>query len=160
MKHLFITLALLVAAAAAAGVVAFRATGDPAVKAALAQRDAMTWLRTEFALSDEQFAKVKALHDSYSNTCEEHCRAIQRAARAKEALRRSAEANPADLAAAEQRLAELRAVCESAIAAHVRRCAAEMSPESGARYLAMMLPRIADFDHHAPPDVGLSSHRH
>ncbi|MEO5959907.1 MAG: hypothetical protein ABIZ49_13360, partial [Opitutaceae bacterium] len=66
----------------------------------------------------------------------------------------------AALSAAERRLEELRSVCESAIAAHVRRCAAEMAPEAGRRYLALVLPKIKDFDHVAAPDLQLSQHQH
>jgi hypothetical protein len=51
-------------------------------------------------------------------------------------------------------------VCESAIATHVRECAAHMSPEAGRRYLALVLPKIKDFDHQAPPDLQLNKHGH
>jgi hypothetical protein len=69
-------------------------------------------------------------------------------------------ADPAALAAADRRVEELRVVCESAIATHVRQCAAEMSPEAGRRYLALVLPKIKDFDHLAAPDLQLTPHRH
>jgi hypothetical protein len=35
-----------------------------------------------------------------------------------------------------------------------------MAPEQGRRYLALVLPKIADFDHRAAPDLGLNAHRH
>ena len=63
--------------------------------------------------------------------------------------------DPAATAAAERKLQELRTTCEAAIGAHVRKVAALMSPEDGQRYLALVLPKIADFDHQMAPDLGL-----
>ncbi len=160
MKNLAITLALLVAMAGVASFVSFRMTGDAGVKAALAKRDALEWLRTEFSLTDAQYSKIKQLHASYSLECEDHCRAIQEAMRARNALKAAASSDAATLASAEKRVAELRRVCETAIAGHVRRCAAEMSPRAAERYLALVLPKIADFDHAAAPDVRLNPHAH
>jgi hypothetical protein len=157
MKHLVTTLAALALAASITAGIAYRAGGDRTVQAALAHSDAMEWLRVDFGLTDAQFAAIKKLHDDYSVICEEHCRAIQDATRTLRALK-SAQASPAEIAAADREVQTLRLVCESAIATHVRRCAAEMSPEAGKRYLAMVLPKIKDFDHVAPPDLGLHHH--
>lgn len=160
MKHLYATTALVVVLAGTAGFLSFRVGADPAVQAALAKQDAMAWLRTDFHLTDAQFAAIKKLHDSYSIECEEHCRAIQVAAEARSALRTAPNAEAAALAAANRRVEELRLVCESAIATHVRRCAAEMSPAAGQRYLGLVLPKIKDFDHLAAPDLQLNQHKH
>jgi len=160
MKNLIGTLALIAAVATASCLLAFHFSGDPEVKAAVANRDAMAWLRTDFQLTGPQFAKIKQLHDSYSVVCEDHCRAIQEAARARSQLKASS-ADAAAVAAADKKVGELRLVCETAIAAHVRQCAAEMSPAAGQRYLALVLPKIADFDHQAPPDIQLTQqHSH
>jgi hypothetical protein len=159
-KHLLFTLALIVVAASAIGFVTYCSTGDAAVTQALATQDPMEWLRTDFQLTDTQFAAIKKLHDSYSAVCEEHCREIQNATRARAALKASPQTEPAALAAADRRVEELRLVCESAIATHVRQCASQMSPEAGQRYLALVLPKIKDFDHTAAPDVQLNQHRH
>ena len=159
MKHLVITLTVLSLVAAAVGFTAFHTAGDADVKAALEQRDAMAWLRTEFSLTDLQYQQIKTLHDSYSLECADHCRAIQEAEQTRDALK-AAGADPARLAEANRTLQHLELVCETAIAAHVRRCAAEMSPAAAERYLALVLPKIADFDHRAPPDVGINPHRH
>jgi hypothetical protein len=160
MKHLLATFAVVALVAGTVGIISFRTASNPAVEEALARRDAMEWLRTDFQLTDAQFAAIKQLHDSYSIVCEEHCREIQVATRARNALRSSGTADIAALAAAERRVEQLRLVCESAIATHVRQCAAEMSPEAGQRYLALVLPKIKDFDHTAPPDLHLNHARH
>jgi Spy/CpxP family protein refolding chaperone len=160
MKHLVTTIVLLAAAAGATGFVAFQAASDAEVSRALAKQDAMEWLRADFKLTDAQFAAIKKLHDAYSVVCEEHCREIMRAVRARNELKAAPQADTPAIATAERRVEELRLVCESAIATHVRECAAQMSPEAGQRYLALILPKIKDFDHQAPPDLQLNKHGH
>ena len=160
MKHFLATVTLLIAAAGIAGVVSFRLASEPDVREALQKRDALAWLRTDFHLDEAQFAAIRKLHESYSKVCEKHCRAIQDAMTACDTLRAAASSDAKAIEAAERRVQELRVVCETAIAAHVRHVAAEMSPAEGQRYRALILPKIADFDHHAPPDVKLSSHGH
>ena len=159
MKNLLTTFALVLAIAATAAFVTYRASSDSAVHAALEQRDALGWLRADFRLNEQQFAAIKKLHDSYSLVCEEHCRAIQEAVRARNSLKSAPNTDASAVATAEARVQELRGVCETAIAAHVREVAAQMAPAEGQRYLALVLPKIADFDHRAAPDLGLSSHR-
>lgn len=156
MKHLISTLALIAAVAGTTGFVAFRASRDPQVTQALAKQDAMEWLRADFDLTEEQFAAIKKLHDSYSVLCEEHCREIMRATRTRNELKASGQADAAALAAADRKVEELRLVCESAIATHVRECAKHMSSAAGERYLALVLPKIRDFDHAAAPDLQLN----
>ena len=152
-KYLVATLALLAAAAGATWLVSYRMSTEPAIQEAVQKRDALEWLRSDFELNDTQFAAVKRLHDSYAVVCEEHCRAIQAAAQRRNELKALASPDPAALAAAERKLDELRVVCENAIATHVREVAAQMSEPQGRRYLAMVLPKIKDFDHHGPADV-------
>ncbi len=158
MKYLLATLALLAAAAAAAGFFCYRMGSDPMLHAAAAKGDAMQWLRSDFHLTDAQFAAIRKLHESYAGTCEEHCRLIQEATRARNALK-LAGADTAATAAAGSKLQELRATCERALTRHVQQVAALMSPEDGRRYLALVLPKIAAFDHTAAPDLRLN-HSH
>ena len=156
MKYLLGTIAVLALLAAATGVFCYRLSADPVLHAAAAQGDALAWLRADFHLNDAQFDAIRKLHEAYAPSCAEHCRMIQEAAKAREALQG---ADPVAVAAAERKLQELRAVCETAIARHVRQVAAEMSPADGARYLALVLPKIADFDHLVAPDLRLN-HTH
>ena len=155
MRHLVATLALLAALAGAAGLAAFRAGDDPAVRRALERQDALAWLRADFGLTDAQFAAIKRLHDAYASVCDEHCRQIRDAMDAREELKRSGRATADELAAADRRVEDLVLICESAIATHVRACAAHMAPEAAARYLALVLPKITEFDHLGAPDLRL-----
>lgn len=158
MKYLFGTLGLLVAAAAATGFVCYRMSSNPAMQSAVRQGDTLEWLRTDFHLDNRQFAEIRKVHESYSSVCDEHCRAIQEAVGARDALQAAGPADPAAAAAAERRLQELRAICETAITQHVRQVATLMPPGEGERYLALVLPKIAGFDHTTAPDLRLDHH--
>ncbi len=155
MKYLGRTLAVFVLVAVAMGLACYQLSSEPALHTAAKQGDAMAWLRTDFHLSDRQFAEIKKLHENYAPSCEEHCRMIQEATKARTALAASQGKDPAAVAAAERTLQELRTTCETAIAVHVRKVAAQMSPEDGSRYLALVLPKIANFDHQMAPDLAL-----
>jgi hypothetical protein len=160
-KYLGRTLTVLALVAVATGFLCYHLNRAPALQAAVRSGDAMAWLRTDFQLDDRQFAEIKKLHEAYAPSCEEHCRLIQEAAEARDALQARGGSDPAAVAAAERTLQELRVACETAIAAHVRKVAALMAPEQGARYLALVLPKIADFDHQMAPDLALKQgHRH
>ncbi len=156
MKYLLTTIAVLVFAAAATGFVCYRLSCDPTLQAAAARGDAMEWLRADFHLTDAQFTAIRQLHESYAGTCDKHCRMIQEATKARDALKAAGGADPVEAVAAERRLQELRTVCETALTRHVRQVAALMSPGDGRRYLALVLPKIADFDHTAAPDLQLN----
>ena len=158
MKYLFATLALIAAAAGTTWFVGYRMGTQRDVHEAVQKRDALEWLRRDFELTDAQFVAVKKLHESYAVVCEEHCRAIQEAARHRNALKAKSPADPAAIAAAEKKLGELREVCETAIATHVREVAAQMSQEQGQRYLAMVLPKIRDFDHQGAANLRVEHH--
>ncbi len=155
MKRLGQSLLVLAVAAVATGAFCYRLSSAPALHAAVARHDAMAWLRADFHLTDRQFEAIKKLHDDYAPGCEEHCRRIKAATQARDALRARHDADPAAAAEAERTLAELRTTCETAIGAHVRKVAALMSPEDGRRYLAMVLPKIAEFDHQMAPPLDL-----
>lgn len=159
MKNLWRTLAILVLAAAATGFVCYRLSGDPALHAAIREGDAMAWLRADFHLDDRQFAAIKQMHDAYAPSCAEHCRLIQEAMVTRDAIAATHGSDAAAIAAAERTLEQLRTACETAIAAHVRKVAAVMSPEDGRRYLALVLPKIAEFDHQMAPDLDFKKGR-
>jgi hypothetical protein len=160
-KHLGRTLVALAALALVAGLLCYRLSLSPELHAAVAKGDALSWLKTDFHLDERQFAEIQKLHAAYAPSCEEHCRLIQEATVARDALKARQGADPAAVAAAERTLQELRLNCETAIAAHVRQVAAVMSPDDGRRYLALVLPKIADFDHRMAPDLALQQgHRH
>lgn len=155
MRFLGFTLAILMLLAVATGYTCYHLSSARDLREAAHKGDAMAWLRADFHLDDRQFAEIKKLHDAYAPSCEEHCRLIQEAAKARDELRSAAGSDPVAVAAAERRLQQLRTTCETAISAHVRQVAELMSPEDGRRYLALVLPRIAAFDHQMAPALDM-----
>jgi len=143
MRNLLITLGIALAVCAAAFGVFYAANREPAaLRRAALDRDAMAWLRMEFHLDDAQYAAIRHLHAEFEDRCAEHCAAILAARRRHD--------SPAEIAALEGR-------CVREMTDHFRRVASLMAPEEGNRYLAIVLPRIADFDHRGPPTVQVRS---
>ena len=146
MKRLVSFLVLVLAVAATAyGVTRYFNTRKP--------EDQWSWLRREFHLSDTQFARVQALHGAYQPVCAGHCaRILAVQQRLDELERTGAKDSPAGLAALDE-WAELKRECNEATLQHLRQVAGAMDPDQGARYLALMVPRITQFDHRAPQGV-------
>jgi len=146
-----IVIALL---AIGAGFAGYCVNRDASLHAAAARGDTLEWLRTDFHLTGSQLSAVRQLHEAYEGTCAEHCRLLREATRARQAVE-AVHGDKAALDAADARVQAQRALCEEATTAHVRSVAALMAPEEGRRYLALVLPRIAGFDHAAAPDLQL-----
>jgi len=143
MKNLLLTLGILAAACGLSYGAFYLMSREPAeVQRAMRDGDALAWLRTEFKLDLEQYAAIKKLHEDYREVCAGHCAAIM------DAQNRHAPA--AEVAALEK-------TCVAAMTAHFKRVAALMPPGQGERYLAIVLPRIADFDHRGAPNVQVKS---
>lgn len=159
MKNLVTTVSLLIVLAVIAGVAAFQIAHRDDVAVALEKQDALEWLRADFDLTDPQFAAIKQLHESYAVVCEQHCQAIQEAVGTRNRLKSAAPADAAAVEAAQKRVVDLTQACETAIASHVRACAEQMSPAAAQRYLALVLPKIKEYDHQAAPDLRLD-HQH
>jgi hypothetical protein len=154
MKNFLLTfLAVLAAGALAAGAF-FRWHCDDALHAAAQEHDAMKWLRTEFHLSDAQFAAISKLHEDYSVECADHCAAIG-SARAQLAAAEKSGQPAATLAALRRKVAERELACRTAIGVHLRKVAALMPPGQGERYLQMLLPRVENYGHQGAPTVRL-----
>lgn len=155
MKNLLGTSAVIAVLAAGAAFVGYRANYDSALHAAVVRGDTMEWLRVDFHLKEAQVSTIRQMQASYAGTCEEHCRMIQEATHSRNALQ-AAHGDKAAIDAANAEIQRMRTICESAIEAHIRRVAALMSPDDGKRYLALVLPKIASFDHLAAPDLLLN----
>jgi hypothetical protein len=138
-RNFLLTAGIVVAACAAAFGAFYLKNAEPAaVRKAAREGDAMAWLKTEFHLNGEQFEAVRRVHADFSRVCAGHCAAI--------AAARGRGASPAEIAALEN-------ACVVAMVDHFRRVAALMPPGEGRRYLAIVLPRIADYDHRGSPTL-------
>jgi hypothetical protein len=138
-KNWLVTLLAAVAVCAASFGAFYAVNREPAeVRAAAHAGDALEWMRAEFHLTDEQFAAIKRLHMEYGATCNEHCREIT--------VAEQRHASPAELQGLER-------TCVQSMTEHFHRVASLMAPDQGARYLAIVLPRIQDYDHRGAPNV-------
>jgi hypothetical protein len=138
MRNFWLTVLVVLAAGAVSFGAFYLMNDDPAVRQAAHERDAMAWLRAEFHLTDAQFAAIKRLHEGYGTECARHCAMIASA--------RRRQAPAVEVAALEQ-------VCVDSMTAHFRRVAALMPPGEGARYLALVLPRVQGYAHAGAPNL-------
>ncbi len=156
MRNALTAVGLLVVIGLTAGYLGYHAGCDPALHLAARQGDSMTWLKREFHLNEFQYAAIEKLHREYTDSCDEHCRAIQEAMQTRNALRRARPIDSAAVAAEEQRVHELSTRCETVLSRHLEQVAALMSPEDGRCYLETVRPLVDQFRHTGAPDLGLT----
>ncbi len=123
--------------------------------------DDLSWLRTEFHLSDAEMARIQKLHEGYLPKCAEMCAKI--AAKKSEletALAGTTNVNPV----AQQKLAELgelRAQCQAQMLQHFNEVSQTMPPEQGRRYLAEMQRLTLGFHEQTEQTMsGSTGHEH
>ncbi|MBK9991015.1 MAG: hypothetical protein IPP19_09840 [Verrucomicrobia bacterium] len=156
MKFRWIAAALIVALALSAGVLSYVCLREPMPVAAPGEDDALLWLRCEFKLPAEKMARIAQMHEAYQGTCEDHCRKI-REARMELRKLRDAKASASELAAAEGKSNAAALICITSLETHLREIASVMGGDDGSRYLAIVLPRIAHFDHAGAPNLDLDT---
>ena len=106
------------------------------------EEDQPAWLRREFQLSPAQAAAVEKMQADYQPVCAEHCRLIM-------AARERLTARPPE-AAGQREVQRLEQVCHDATLQHLRAVAAQMSPEQGRRFLALVEPKVSRHQHEGP----------
>jgi len=96
----------------------------------------LAWLKEEFHLSNQEFARISQMHQTYLAGCAERCRLIDE----KNAeLKRLLTINQAVTPEIEQALVEaarLRAECQKQMLQHFYDVSRTMPPDQGKRYLA------------------------
>ncbi len=139
MRNWLVTLGLALAACAVSFGVFYGVNREPpTLRAAARDGDPMAWLKVEFKLTDAQFASIKELHEQYGTVCGEHCAAIM-AAQKRHAPR--------------VEITALETECVQSMTDHFRKVASLMAPAEGQRYLAMVMPRINDYEHRGAPNL-------
>jgi len=138
MRNLLVTLALALAVCAGVDAAFYAVNRDPDLRRAARENDAMEWLRTDFNLNPGQYAAIRTLHAEFARECSDHCSAIM-------AARRRGDSTAS--------IARLEDHCVRAMAEHFHQVAALMPPGEGRRYLAIVLPRLADYDHGGAPNL-------
>ena len=152
-----VTLLGIALLAVGAGIASYKVTlPETCENCAEAPDSGLEWLRTEFSPSTEAFDRIRRLHAAHQVACAGHCEEIARLRGELAALR----ASGADQQALARKQEELDAAdirCRTSIRSHVTAIAELLGPTQGPRYLSIVLPRLAQFDHHGPPDLELSS---
>lgn len=107
----------------------------------------MQWLKKEFALTDGQYAKISALHDTYAAKCGEMCSEIMRTNNRLETLLNTSNGTVTPeikSALAEVNTADLN--CRQTMLEHIYAVSREMSPANGERYRRMMEAQVLQRD--------------
>lgn len=158
MKYGWLTAGLIALVALAAGSLTYLCLRPASAATSIESNDdSLVWLRDEFKLSDDTFARVKAMHASYEKICAGHCEAIAESRAALKRLR-STDAPESEVAAAMKQSAEVDAECRASTEQHIREVAAVIGGREGERYISIVLPRVAAFDHSAPASLDLQNH--
>jgi len=98
----------------------------------------MEWLRGEFHLSDDQYSKIKALHEAFEPRCMEHCRNIAAAnATLSKLMAASPEPTP-EIAQALETCERVKAECRKATLEQIYAVSRVMNSDEAARYRTMM----------------------
>ena len=100
--------------------------------------DDLSWLRTEFHLSDAEMARIRVLHEGYLPKCGEMCAKIAAKKRELDAVLGTGTNLTAEAQTKLTELAALRAQCQAQMLEHFATVSQAMPPEQGRRYLAEM----------------------
>jgi Spy/CpxP family protein refolding chaperone len=100
--------------------------------------DDLSWLQTEFHLSDADMARIRELHEGYRPKCAEMCAKIAQKKEELDAALGSGTNITAEARAEMDELAALRAQCQAQMLQHFITVSQAMPPEEGKRYLAEM----------------------
>jgi hypothetical protein len=99
-------------------------------------RPELAWLKTEYHLSDAQFAEVVRLHDAYRPKCCELCRRIDDQNAKIQMLLAATNTVTPEIKEAIAQAARLRSECETAMLQHFYEVSRVMPSDQGKRYLA------------------------
>ncbi len=123
-------------------------------------RSALAWLHEEFDLPGEKMKQIEQAHVAYQAICAGHCREIV-ASREELHLARESGASADSMTKAMERVAAVDRECISATQNHLQEIAAIIGGAEGKRYLDIVLPRLAHFDHQGPASLDLQTdHTH
>jgi hypothetical protein len=156
MKFRWIAAALIVVIALSAGGLSYVCLREPMPQCAEGEDAALLWLRVEFKLPAGKMTRIAQMSEAYQGICEDHCRKI-REARADLRKLQSAQASTSEIAAAEAKSTAVALICTTSLEAHLREIASVIGGDEGKRYLSIVLPRIAHFEHTGAPNLDLDT---
>jgi hypothetical protein len=95
----------------------------------------LAWLKKEFHLSDEAFARVSQLHAAYLPQCHQRCLIIEAQNKKLQSLLATNTAVTPEIENLLAERAQTRADCEATMLKHFLEVSRAMPPEQGRRYL-------------------------
>lgn len=123
--------------------------------------DDLSWLRTEFHLSDAEMARIRQLHDGYKPKCEEICAQIAEQKQELQTLLDNGTNITSGAQAKLDEIAKLRAQCQAQMLQHFVTVSQAMPPEQGRRYLAEMKRLTLGFHEQTEQSMaGDAAHEH
>ncbi len=137
-----VTMLLAMAAAAATAYLVRYHFATRETRQMLDAHDGSAWLRSEFALTDEQASAIAALQSEYEPHCMEMCSRIVKSRSRLETLVCGSSAMTPELEAAMLEAGQLEAECRAATLAQALAISTHMAPEQAVRYRAMIARRI------------------
>ncbi len=112
----------------------------------------LAWLKQEYQLTDDQFARVVELHVAYLPTCREMCRRIdEKNAQLKKLLAGANMVTP-EIKKALAESAQVRSDCQAAMLQHFYEVSRVMPPDQGKRYLAWLQQQTLAPSHTVPTE--------
>ena len=120
----------------------------------------LLWLRQEFGLSDQEFARIRDLHEGYLPECARMCAQIDDANKELESLVLDSDKVTPQITDKLAEISRIRQECQTQMLRHFYAVSQAMSPEQGRRYMAEMqkLTSLSNMRDHS--DSAPSKHAH
>lgn len=122
----------------------------------------LLWLRTEFSLNDQDFARIRTLHEGYLPDCEKMCARIAAADKELERLIVSTNQVTPEISKKLSEISNLRQECQATMLEHLYAVSRAMPEDQGRRYLAEMqkLTSLSNMRHRSKTDPAQPEHDH
>ena len=122
----------------------------------------LLWLRQEFQLTDQEFARIRELHDGYLPDCSRMCARIAAANRELESLVLSTNEVTPEISKKLSEISNIRQECQERMLKHFFAVSRAMPEEQGRRYLAEMrkLTSLSNMRDHPKNDAAQPQHGH
>jgi hypothetical protein len=124
--------------------------------------DDLLWLRQEFSLTDQEFARIRELHEGYLPDCAAMCAQIAAANRDLEQLVLSTNAVTPQISEKLAEIGRIRQECQTRMLKHFYSVSQAMPSEQGRRYLAEMqrLTSLSNMRDHSGMEPAQVKHGH
>jgi len=110
----------------------------------------LAWLKSEFQLDDEAFARVSQLHEAYQSHCEEICARVRATRSELEILMQNSKGMTEEIERKLEETTAPRLECQKMMLRHCYETSQAMPPEQGKRYFEWIKARTFQEDFGMP----------